>query len=69
MVNKTANKILNAINLYQYRNGKWVLEITVNGNLNHLVSFNNLNDALMERTKIEEDLFLNKSNDEELIKK
>ena len=57
--NNASSKILNQINLYQYRNGKWVLEITLNGSLYYLVSFDNVIDALQERTKIETNFFNN----------
>ena len=57
--NNASSKILNQINLYQYKTGKWVLEITLNGSLYYLVSFDNVIDALQERAKIETDFFNN----------
>jgi hypothetical protein len=59
IIGKAISKIINQINLYQYRNGKWVLEVTLNGSLFYLVSFDNVIDALQERTKIETDFFNN----------
>jgi len=57
--NNTSNKILNQINLYQYKTGKWVLEITLNGSLYYLVSFDNVIDALQQRANIETTFFNN----------
>lgn len=62
IIGKAISKIINQINLYQYRNGKWVLEVTLNGSLFYLVSFDNVIDALQERAKIETDFFNNNLN-------
>jgi len=59
IIGKAVSKILNQINLYQYRNGKWVLEITLNGSLYYLVSFDNVIDALQQRANIETNFFDN----------
>jgi len=63
--NNSSSKILNQMNLYQYRNGKWVLEVTLNGSLFYLVSFDNVMDALQERAKIETNFFNNNLNQQE----
>ena len=43
-----AGKIIHGINMYQYKNGKWVLEVTFNNSLIYLQSSSNLKEILRE---------------------
>jgi hypothetical protein len=51
------HKILNSINIYQYKSGKWVVEVTANGNFVYIVTFNSSFEAFEAREKIEKEYF------------
>jgi hypothetical protein len=58
-----AGKIIHGINMYQYKNGKWVLEVTFNNNLIYLQSSSNLKEILREKERLIKEYF-NNFNDE-----
>jgi hypothetical protein len=61
------SNILNKINLYQYKNRKWVLEVICNGDLVFVQSTSNLKTLLEQKEQIKKKFF-NDFNDSYLIK-
>ena len=51
------SKIVHGVNLYQYKNGKWVLEVTFNNNLIYLQSSSNLKEILREKERLVKEYF------------
>ena len=61
------SNILNKINLYQYKNRKWVLEVICDGDLVFVQSTSNLKTLLEQKEQIKKKFF-NDFNDTYLIK-